>query len=259
MYQDYFDLNIKKEFYSHFQNQMTKENIMPFFYEIFVHGTAYIVGGYFRDFINKKESRDIDIIVDIKNELLLESIEKQKFKYKINRHGGIKLHYNSIEIDIWNIENNWAFKNNLVKLNEDDKVNSIAKGCFYNYDALVINLHNFSYSLRYYNEFVVSKKLNILQERSIYKNLNPTTEANILRAFYLKDNFDISFSDNTFDYLTKKIGSLHDKHGEIFFNRLLEIKDKYPKYNKLTTEKLKKHIIELYMGDLPNNQMSLNL
>lgn len=257
MYQEYFD--IKKEFYNHFHNQMTNENIMPFFYELFVYGTAYVVGGYFRDFINKKKSRDIDIIVDVKNELLIETIENYKFNYKINRHGGIKLVHNNLEIDIWNIDNNWAFKNHLVKLNEEDKVNSIAKGCFYNYDALVINLHNFSYSLRFYNEFVESKKLNILQERSIYKNLNPTTEANILRAFFLKDNFNISFSENTFYYLSNKIGSLQDKFGEKYFDRLIEIKDNYPKYQNLTSEKLKKHLIELKTNNLPNNQTLLNL
>ncbi len=257
MYQEYFD--IKKEFYNHFHNQMTDENIMPFFYEIFVYGTAYIVGGYFRDFINKKKSRDIDIIVDIKNELLIEIIENYKFNYQINRHGGIKLIHKNIEIDIWNLENNWAFKNNLVRLNEEDKLNSIAKGCFYNFDALVINLHNFSYSLRFYNEFIESKKLNILQERAIYKNLNPTTEANILRAFFLKDNYNISFTDNTFYYLSKKIGFLQDKYEENYFNRLLEVKVNYPKYNSLTAEKLEKYLVELKTNDLPNNQMILNL
>ena len=257
MYQEYFD--IKKEFYNHFHNQMTSENMMPFFYEIFVHGTAYVVGGYFRDFINKKKSRDIDIIVDIKNNLLIETIENYKFNYKVNRHGGIKLTHNNIEIDIWNIDNNWAFKNNLVKLNEEDKLNSIAKGCFYNYDALVINLHNFSYSLRFYNEFIENKKLNILQERSLYKNLNPTTEANILRAFFLKDNFNIAFSENTFYYLSSKIGSLKDKFGDHYFNRLIEVKNNYPKYESLTSEKLKLYITELKTKDLPNNQTLLNL
>lgn len=257
MYQEYFD--IKKEFYNHFHNQMTNENIMPFFYEIFVHGTAYVVGGYFRDFINKKKSRDIDIIVDVKNDILIEIIENYKFNYKINRHSGIKLTHNNFEIDIWNIDNNWAFKNNLVKLNEEDKLNSIAKGCFYNYDALVINLHNFSYSLRFYNEFIESKKLNILQERSIYKNLNPTTEANILRAFFLKNNFNISFSENTFYYLSNKIGALKDKYGENYFNRLIEVKDNYPKYQSLTPDKLKMYLIELKTNDLPNNQTLLNL
>lgn len=257
MYQESFD--IKKEFYNHFYSQMTNERIMPFFYEIFVYGTAYIVGGYFRDFINKKQSRDIDIIVDVKNELLIEIIENYKFNYKINRHGGIKLIHNNLEIDIWNLENNWAFKNNLVKLNEDDRLNSIAKGCFYNYDALVINLHNFSYSLRFYTEFLESKKLNILQERSIYKNLNPTTEANILRAFFLKDIFNISFTNNTFDYLIKKIGFLEDKYEAGFFDRLLEVKSNYPKYDNLTPEKLRIYLLELKADDSTSSQMILNL
>lgn len=256
-YQDSFD--IKKEFYNHFYSQMTKEGIMPFFYEIFVYGTAYIVGGYFRDFINKKQSRDIDIIVDVKNDILIEIIENYNLNYTINRYGGIKLTHNNLEIDIWNLENNWAFKNNLVKLNEDDKLNSIAKGCFYNYDALVINLHNFSYSLRFYTDFLESKKLNILQERSIYKNLNPTTEANILRAFFLKDIFNISFTNNTFDYLIKKIGYLEDKYEAAFFDRLLEVKSNYPKYNSLTSEKLKKYLLELRTDDSTSNQMMLNL
>lgn len=188
MYQENIDL--KKEFHNYFHSHMTNEKIMPFFYEMFVFGTAYVVGGYFRDFINKKQSRDIDIIVDIENELLINLIENYKFSYQINRHGGIKITHNNLELDIWNLKNNWAFKNKLVKLNEDDKLNSIVKGCFYNYDALAINLHNFSYNMRLYKDFMESKKLNIVQERSIYKNLNPTIEANILRAFYLKEILD---------------------------------------------------------------------
>lgn len=257
MYQE--NIDIKKEFYNHFYNHMTIEKFMPFFYEIFVYGTAYVVGGYFRDFINKKQSRDIDIIVDIKNELLIEIIKNYNLNYKINRHGGIKLIHNNLEIDIWNLENNWAFKNNLVKLNEDDKLNSIAKGCFYNYDALVINLHNFSYNLRFYKEFLESKRLNILQERTIYKSLNPTTEANILRAFFLKDLFNITYTENTFNYLTKKIGALEDKYEDDFLNKLLDVKFNYPKYNNLTSEKIKQFILELKTNDLPNNQTLLNL
>jgi len=254
----YENIDIKKEFYNHFILNMNKENFMPFFYEIFVYGTAYVVGGYFRDFINKKQSRDIDIIVEINNDLLMEIIKNAKINYTINRHGGIKLMHNNLQMDIWNLENNWAFKNNLVKFNEDDKVNSIAKGCFYNYDALAINLHNFSYSLRFYTECIETGKLNILQEGSLYKNLNPTTEANILRAFFLKDNLGISFTKNTFDYLSKKVGYLEDKYGNDFFNKLLEVKSNYPKYGNLSSEKLKKYILELKTTDLPNNQMIID-
>ncbi len=250
-------IDIKKGFQSHFHNHMKNENMMPFFYEIFVYGTAYVVGGYFRDFINNKQSRDIDIIVDIKNDLLINIIKNNRFNFKINRHGGVKITHNNLEIDIWSIENNWAFKNDLVKFNEDYKLNSIAKGCFYNYDALVINLHKFSYNLRYFKDFLESKKLNILQERSVYKNLNPTTEANILRAFYLKDRFDISFTENTFQYLSNKIGFLEDKY-EDPLSRLLDVKSNYSKYNSLTIDKLKKQMLLLKTNDLPNNQMIID-
>ena len=253
------NIDIKKDFHNHFISLLARESmIMSFFYEIFVYGTAYIVGGYFRDFINNKASRDVDVIVDIENSLLLEIIENSNLSYTINRHGGIKIKLKTLDLDIWCLENNWAFKNNLVKLNEEDKLNSIAKGCFYNYDSLVINLHNFSYNLRYYKDFIQTKKLNILQEKSIYKNLNPTTEANILRAFYLKKVYDISYTENTFYYLLNKIGYLEDKYSEGVYSRLAEIKLKYPKYNELSDELISNYIIELKTKDLPNNQLILD-
>lgn len=253
------NIDIKKSFQAHFLMHMSKENLMPFFYEIFVYGTAYVVGGYFRDFINSKRSRDIDVIVDLDNKRLLEIISISGINYRENRHGGIKLIMPNLEIDIWSIENNWAFKNDLVKLNDLDKLNSIAKGCFYNYDALVINLSNFSYNLRYYKDFTETKKLNILQERSIYKNLNPTTEANILRAFYLKDVLDITFSKNTYYYISRKLGHLEDRYGSSFFEKLLEVKSKYPKYDNLTADKLKQYLLDFKVDDLPNNQLFMDM
>lgn len=113
--------------------------------------------------------------------------------YDVNRYGGIKIKLNSLEIDIWTIENNWAFKNNLVKLNDNDKLNSIAKGCFYNFDALVINLYTYDFNLRYFNDCIEKKELNILQEHPIYKNLNPSVEANIIRAIHLSKNYNLDF------------------------------------------------------------------
>lgn len=252
------NIDIKKDFQAHFLLHMGRENLMPFFYEIFIYGTAYIVGGYFRDFICNRKSRDIDIIVDITNETLLEIIKASKINYQQNRHGGIKLLLKNLEIDIWSIENNWAFKNNLVKLNEIDTLNSIAKGCFYNYDSPVINLHNFSYNLRYFKDFLETNKLNILQERSIYKNLNPTTEANILRAFYLKDILRITFTKNTFNYLNQKIRHLEDKYGVEYLNILVNIKSKYPKYNNLSIEKLKGYILDIKDDDFYNNQLVID-
>jgi len=250
--------NIKQAFHLHFRQKMDEEKMMPFFYDIFIFGTAYVVGGFFRDFLNGKSSRDIDIIVDISNSKLIEIIEKSTFPFSVNRHKGIKLKLKNIELDIWSIENNWAFKNNLVKLNEDSKLLSIAKGCFYNYDSLVINLHNFSYNLQFYKEYLKNRELNIMQENSIYKNLNPSVEANILRAFYLKYKFDSIYSDNTAYYIQKKLGHIQDNHDNLL-DRLIEVKQKYPKYNELDINQIKIYINDIRTNFYLNNQQQLDL
>lgn len=251
--------DIKKEFQKTFVELLKGESDIKYlFYETFIYGTGYIVGGYFRDFLNKQQSRDLDVIVDIKHTKLLEIIDALKIKYEINRHNGIKLFFETIVIDIWCMENNWAFKNELVKLNEEDKLLSIAKGCFFNYDALVINLQNFSYNLQHYTEFKKINTLEILQRSPRYKNLNPTTEANILRAIFIRHKFNSSFTDNTIIYLIKKLGSLKDKYGNEL-KRLLEVKEKYLKYSELTEDVLIYRISEIKKMSLSNHQKLLDI
>ncbi|RXG29911.1 Poly A polymerase head domain-containing protein [Leeuwenhoekiella marinoflava DSM 3653] len=228
-------------------------------YDIFVFGSAYIVGGYLRDFLNSIASRDIDIIVDLDNEKLLEIIQNSEVEYTINRHKGIKLHFPNITVDMWSIENNWAFKNELVKLNDKDKLQSIAKGCFYNYDSLVVNLHSFNMNIQYYLNFKAEKKLEILQKSPLYKILNPTTEANILRAFYLKKIYHIDFSSNTKKYLIDKIGEITDKR----LNPLLQLeltKASYKKYtSSLSESEIESSILELYKENNFDKQIYLKL
>ncbi len=228
-------------------------------YDIFVYGSAYIVGGYFRDFLNSKPSRDIDIIVDLDNDRLIKIIQISNVEFSINRHKGIKLHFDNIDVDMWSIENNWAFKNQLVKLNENEKLNSIAKGCFYNYGSLVINIHTLNMNIKNYSNYILDKKLDILQKSSVYKNLNPTTEANILRAFYLKKVNRIEFSSNTKWYLIHKIGEISD--AEINPLEKLEItKSKYKKYqDELTSREIQQYIKELYNSNDFDRQILLEL
>lgn len=241
--------DIKREFSNHFTDHMKGEDFMFFFYDLFTIGSAYIVGGYFRDFLQKQHSRDIDIITDIADEQLIDILKSSGGRYIKNRHGGIKILLKNTEIDIWTLDNNWAFKNNLVKLNEKDKVNSIAKGCFYNFDALVFNLHNHNYSLRYFSACLETKELDILQENPLYKVLNTSTEANLLRAFYLNKKFGLTFSDNTKNYLAMKLGYLEDLYQNNTWHLLNNIQ-KYPKYSLLTENDLKFYIASLRKNSL---------
>ncbi|NOU19291.1 MAG: hypothetical protein HOO91_17170 [Bacteroidales bacterium] len=251
---------IKDKFNLSFSELLNNNSSLKYLlYEIFVYGSAYIVGGYLRDLINDKSSRDIDIIIDLKHEKLLELLRDSNSIYAINRHNGIKIQYKNVEVDMWSIENNWAFKNNLVKLNDEKKLNSIAKGCFYNFDALVINLHTSNLDIKYYNDFIKNNCLEILQSSPLYKNLNPTTEANILRAFYLRKLYNIDYSSNTKQYLIKKIGNIRDRNKNSI-NKLLETKLKYPKYdNTLSNDDLYFYINELINSNEINNQFLLKL
>lgn len=251
--------HIKSKFKLHFGSELNNNPELKFLlYEIFVYGSAYIVGGYFRDFLNKKKSRDLDIIIDLDNERLLEIVKKSNTKYSINRHNGIKFQFENIVVDMWSIENNWAFKNELVKLNENDKLNSIAKGCFYNYDSLVINLHTFNLNIQNYTEYLENEKLDILLKSPIYKILNPTTEANILRALYLKKTQNIKFSSGTKKYLIKKIGQMKDNGFEPI--KVLEkTKESYTKYQSSLSEKdIKIFINELYSANQFDSQIYLD-
>ena len=170
--------DIKFDFKTKFQELLKNDSgISHLFYEIFIEGTAYIVGGFFRDFLINQTSRDLDVIVEINHDKLIKIVESLNVSFVINRHNGIKIFFKKITVDIWSIENNWAFKNELVKLNEEDKLLSIAKGCFFNYDAVVINLHNYSYTTKFYTDFQKNNQLDILQRSPKYKNLNPTAVA----------------------------------------------------------------------------------
>lgn len=248
--------SIKTKFKTHFSLELDNNpSLKILLYEIFVFGSAYIVGGYFRDFLENKNSRDLDIIVDLENEKLVEIVKKGKVSYKINNHNGIKIQFENVQVDIWSIGNNWAFKNELVKLNENDKLNSIAKGCFYNFDSLVINLHTYNLNIQNYNDYKKYKKLEILLKSPLYKNLNPTTEANILRAFYLKQLHSIEFSSSTKKYLIDKIGQMKDK-GLVPIQILENTKKKYLKYqNEISKEDIEILIKELYSPNQFDNQI----
>lgn len=251
---------IKVEFKNQFRLFLNEQPLFKFLlFDIFVEGTAYVVGGYFRDFLFRRHSRDLDIIIDLPNTTLLEKVEASKIPFQVNRHKGIKLLLNNFEVDIWSLENNWAFKERLVKLNPEDKLHSIVKGCFYNYDALAINLHTFNFNIQYFTNFISTATLDILQENPEYKRLNPTIEANILRAFYIQKISGARFSANTKIYLLKKLGQLSDT-SESSISKLCEVKKRYPKYDRVLKD-LDIYIMshEIIKGIVYNRQFYLDL
>lgn len=222
----------KKLFATRFR-EVLKEH--PEFYEfimnLFVYGTAYVVGGFVRDSINNRESRDLDMITSISHNQLEDLLKNSKLSYSVNRMLGVKIELNNFEVDIWSIDNNWAFRDAVVKRNEDYILDNISDGCFYNYDGLVINIHTNNFRSNHYNDFVKNRQLDIIQKSKSYKSKNPTIEANILRAIYLNEVFGVNITPNCMSYLVKMISNVSENYD--LKERLNIYLNKYKKYKKV--------------------------
>lgn len=248
-----FKLNFKKEFYSFLEAYPA---FKFFLYESLVEGTAYIVGGYLRDIANGKTSRDLDIIFNLPSNRLTTILTNSKLKFKINRMGGVKINLYDYQVDLWNFENNWSFRNKLVKLNEQYIVENIAEGCFYNFDSIVININNLELCSKYYNECIEKRELDIIQKNDNYKKLNPTIEANILRAIFLHVKYDLQYSKNCKDYLSRRLFHLKYQYQE-FANHIIAIKRKYTKYDYELSDEVLIDNIKSIIND--SSQLSLFL
>lgn len=243
-------ISFKEDFRQKFHDVLTEfPDFRLFLYEIFVEGTAYVIGGFLRDLANKKDSRDLDIILNVSTNKINNALNESNLEYSINRFGGVKVMFDNFQIDLWSLDNNWSFKNNLIKRNEQKIVDNIASGSFYNFDSLVINVHSLELCVKYYNQCIEKNRLDINRKNINYQKLNPTIEANIIRAFFLKEKFQLNFSDECANYLIRRIKHLKDNY-DFAINRLIEIKRQYKKYdNELTDDKLKQNLIVLLKSD----------
>lgn len=226
------DKRLFKELFATRFREVLKEHqeFYEFIMNLLVFGTAYVVGGFVRDSINNKKSRDLDMIVSVTHKKLEELLKSSGLNYSINRMLGIKIELKEFEVDIWSIDNNWAFRDSVVKRNEDYILDNISDGCFYNYDGIVINIHTNNFRANHYNDFVKNRRLDIIQKSKIYKSKNPTVEANILRAIYLNTIYGVDITPNCLSYLVKIINNVSENHD--VRERLNIYLNKYEKYKE---------------------------
>ncbi|MCW3124849.1 MAG: hypothetical protein JWO03_507 [Bacteroidetes bacterium] len=227
----------KREFITYIRSLIGEDSRMDFFvgkmteYRLENRGELYFVGGFVRDFINDKPSRDIDVISNVSAEEIQKLINILHIPHKRNRHNGFKLLFDEMEMDIWSLSDNWAFRKNLVT-SDPNETRSISRGAFYNFDSPVFAYTSKKLSVEYYNKCIKSKILDIQQANIEYKKYNPTREANILRAFYLHEKYDLAFSPNVNQYIYDHI-SAFDSNYDGAVNRLYSFLELYPKYSSV--------------------------
>ena len=233
----------KRKFALSFQ-ETREQNLLlnSFIYEISLLSNLFIVGGYLRCLANSEPVRDLDIIVNVSQVALDELIEKCFLNFRKNRMGGYKVVLDRIAVDVWSVEDNWAFKTGLVKNAELNYVDKIAEGTFFNYDSLVSDLHSFQSNFKHYNVCARTNVLDIIQRNSNYKRLNPTREANVLRAFYLVKKYKLSLSAQVVSYIIQNINYSNDLFGS-YMEKLGETLMKYEKYHAILPKESVEEIV----------------
>lgn len=197
----------------------------------FIHSLdcdVYLVGGFIRDSLNGKDCRDIDIIVDAPASWIENRLNKRCIEFKRNHFGGFKFEIGK-EIDLWSLDDNWAFKNGFIPALHQDILHYIALGCFYNYDSLVVNYKTLEFNLSNYIGFLRTNVLKIVYESNEYFWENPTSIANVCRALWISEQTGAQLSGRVQAYMNSVLGEFIDKSDD--FLELLSSKlDEYPKY-----------------------------
>lgn len=79
---------------------------------------AYVIGGCLRDITLRGSAQfkgDIDVVFDGTEKDLLSRLHIWGYNYTRTKFGGYRIDIGSFQLDIWNIDNTWAFKHNLVR------------------------------------------------------------------------------------------------------------------------------------------------
>lgn len=164
-----------------------------------------IFGGMLRDIIldgNRKFDSDVDIVIFFENKEHenLQSILHGR-NYQINKFGGCRLNLGSWDVDIWELESTWAFKNNLLPLTG---LESIIETAFFNWDAIAFDFTTKSLIKKdSYMEDLTSRILDINFEA------NPNPKGILKRIHKFTNNYQAK--------LTPKVVSYYIKNYEKFY------------------------------------------
>ena len=121
-------------------------------YAISFLAPIYLVGGGIRDLIYAKKPKDLDFVVLGKEhyDWVIDILKTCKIDYELNKFGGYKFSYNSIEVDLWIAE---------------DLFSSMQ----YNVDGLYFNLNTNSLLSLTFNDFY-NNGLKVINEENNIEN-----------------------------------------------------------------------------------------
>ena len=152
-------------------------------------GNLYLIGGVLREY------RDNDGIINLRDIDLISDAPKSQyenfmntFNPEKNAFGGFKVHCPGLIVDIWRLEETWAYTNQKIKCSKSNYAKFLPQTVFLNMDAIVYDLKNDLWNDDIYNEAVRSGVLDVVLEE------NPQTALNIVRCFVLQRRYGMELS-----------------------------------------------------------------
>ena len=158
-----------------------------------------LFGGFVRDYLFKGEYnyRDVDIVVDIKSDVLKSTIKKyiKNAFISVNHFNGYKIQFEKVTVDLWSLEDTWAIKHNY--FSKEQLLDTV----YLNIDAYAYNLS----SNTYIDNCDIKPKPT---EIDIRFAINPNEKLNLIRCLVLSKKYKLHISTS----LKKKLAHLVNYH-----------------------------------------------
>ncbi len=152
---------IKQKLLGYLQNHIPAKDIIE---KLCKSGNIYLVGGACREYKDHSDFeylRDVDIVIDITDKKAFEKITHE-YPLRKNRFGGYKFFCEGLTVDVWSIDDTWAFKEKMITCPRDEYIDRFKDTVFFNIDAIVYDWNNDSWIADKYTDVVSLKTLDIV-------------------------------------------------------------------------------------------------
>ncbi|NLN32848.1 MAG: hypothetical protein GX159_04550, partial [Flavobacteriaceae bacterium] len=180
--------------------------VKKFIEDLKKHYTPYLFSGVLRNFFIKiyEKPRDLDIVLLSSEGKVKENIESFLANYgdvRKNSFGGYKLILDNFPIDLWFIEDTWAFQNKLLNENNNLEYN-LLKSTFFNFSSIIYDFKNQTFIIEKDFEKFISKR-----EMDIVLPDNPNQVLCILNIIYYAEKYQINLSKSLINYYISHFNS----------------------------------------------------
>lgn len=206
------DLNKKGKKFKDYFHVIVNNRVEEFINDLNKKHTTYLFSGILRNYFLSvyEQPRDLDIVISRKTPYTdLIPILDSFGDYKLNAFGGFKINIKGLSIDIWHIEDTWAIKNNIVKLEKGKIEEAVLRSTFFNFSSVLYNFQKekFIYDYRF-EEFLKTKTIDIVLEKNISELLC------LINIIYYAEKFELSLSNKVKYYFIEKFKNYNKQNYE---------------------------------------------